>query len=318
MQQFDGRHQLSSSLAGAPIMCREKSFREMLLSPKLAFVMEAHDALSAKIVENAGFPGIWASGLSMSTALGVRDANEASWSQVLSVLEFMSDTTSIPILVDGDTGYGNFNSVRRLVKKLCQRNIAAVCIEDKIFPKTNSFLGEKQPLAEIDEFCGRIKAGKDSQLNEHFSIVARVEALIAGLSVGEALQRANAYCEAGADAILIHSKAGDASEIIAFCKQWNGRSPLIVVPTKYFRTPTDIFRENGISMIIWANHNIRAAMAAMENVCQKIFQEQSVVKVEETIAPLEGIFDLFDYEELSRAERRYLPPHPIAPSGRSK
>ncbi|HEX5688506.1 MAG TPA: isocitrate lyase/phosphoenolpyruvate mutase family protein, partial [Roseiflexaceae bacterium] len=147
------------------------AFRHELTSPDLSFVMEAHNGLSAKIAEETGFKSIWASGLSISAALGVRDSNEASWTQVLEVLEFMSDATSVPILVDGDTGYGNFNNVRRLVRKLCQRNIAAVCIEDKIFPKTNSFIGEGQPLAEIEEFCGKIKAGKDSQLDEDFSLI---------------------------------------------------------------------------------------------------------------------------------------------------
>ena len=111
--------------------------------------MEAHNGLSARIVEEAGFRGIWASGLSISAALGVRDNNEASWTQVLEVVEFMSDATHIPILLDADTGYGNFNNMRRLVKKLEQRGVAAVCIEDKLFPKTNSFINsERQPLAD--------------------------------------------------------------------------------------------------------------------------------------------------------------------------
>ena len=100
---------------------------------------------------------------------GVRDSNEASWTQVLEMLEFMADATSMPILLDGDTGYGNFNNVRRLVRKLEQRNIAAVCIEDKLYPKTNSFIdGNKQELADIDEFCSRIKAGKDAQQDDDF------------------------------------------------------------------------------------------------------------------------------------------------------
>src|SRR5262249_22074473 len=102
------------------------ALRRELISPDLSFLMEAHNGLSAKIVEEAGFAGIWASGLAISAALGLRDNNEASWTQVLDVLEFMADATTLPILVDGDTGYGNFNNVRRLVKKLCQRGIAGV------------------------------------------------------------------------------------------------------------------------------------------------------------------------------------------------
>ena len=137
-----------NSQAEAP--SKAARLRAMLTSPELEFLMEAHNGLSAKIVEEAGFKGIWASGLSMSAALGVRDSNEASWTQVMEVLEFMSDATTVPILVDGDTGWGNFNNMRRAVAKLCQRGIAGICIEDKLFPKTNSFIGEGQPLADID------------------------------------------------------------------------------------------------------------------------------------------------------------------------
>src|SRR5438874_9102378 len=136
---------------------KTQQFKRILQSKRLEFLMEAHNALSARIVEETGFSGIWASGLSISAALGVRDNNEASWTQVLEILEFMSDGTRIPILLDGDTGYGNFNNMRRLVHKLEQRGVAGVCIEDKIFPKTNSLLAGAHPLAEIEEFCGRIK-----------------------------------------------------------------------------------------------------------------------------------------------------------------
>src|SRR5919107_2674908 len=135
---------------------KSNQFRGLLHSPGLEFIMEAHNGISARIVEEAGFKGLWASGLALSAQFGVRDNNEASWTQVVDMLEFMSDATSIPILLDGDTGYGNFNNMRRLVKKLEQRNVAGVCIEDKLFPKTNSFIGENQPLADMDEFCGKI------------------------------------------------------------------------------------------------------------------------------------------------------------------
>src|SRR5215468_3580526 len=150
---------------------KTQQFKRLLQSRRLEFLMEAHNALSARIVEEARFGGIWASGLSISAALGVRDNNEASWTQVLEVVEFMSDATSVPILLDGDTGYGNFNSMRRLVHKLEQRGVAGVCIEDKIFPKTNSFIrGTAQPLADIDEFAGKIKAGKEAQRDDDFVI----------------------------------------------------------------------------------------------------------------------------------------------------
>lgn len=134
-------------------MKKTSELKNLIHSQHLEFLMEAHNGLSATIVEEAGFKGIWASGLSISASLGVRDNNEASWTQVLDVLEFMSDATSIPILLDGDTGYGNFNNARRLVKKLEQRSIAGVCIEDKLFPKRTRLLTAKPNRLPMSRKC---------------------------------------------------------------------------------------------------------------------------------------------------------------------
>ncbi|MBB6669652.1 phosphoenolpyruvate mutase [Cohnella nanjingensis] len=282
--------------------------RQLIQSKKMAFIMEAHNGLSAKIVQESGFKGIWASGLSMSAAMGVRDNNEASWTQVMDVLEFMSDATSIPILLDGDTGYGNFNNARRLVKKLEQRQIAGVCIEDKMFPKTNSFINaESQPLADIDEFCGKIKSMKDAQMDEDFVVVARVEAFITGRGQEEAFKRAEHYRQSGADAILIHSKRSDISEIESFMKEWGDRLPIVVVPTTYYKTPTSRLQELGVSLVIWANHNLRASIEAMQRISSQILQDANLLRVEGSVAPLEEVFRLQDAEELKLAEQRYLP-----------
>src|SRR3984957_19779776 len=286
---------------------RSAKLRRMLQSPQLEFLMEAHNGLSARIVREAGFKGIWASGLSISAQFGVRDNNEASWTQVVDMLEFMADASDLPILLDGDTGYGNFNNMRRLVRKLEQRGIAGVCIEDKQFPKTNSFLnGERQPLADIEEFVGKIAAGKDTQQDANFSIVARVEALIAGWGMDEALRRAEAYRLAGADAILIHSKLSKPDEIVTFAKEWARRSPLVIVPTRYYSTPTEVFRQAGISTVIWANHLLRAAASAMQGVAKEIFESQTLVNVEDRIVSVNEIFRLQDADEYSAAERIYL------------
>ncbi|TCP67538.1 phosphoenolpyruvate mutase [Sphingomonas sp. PP-CE-1G-424] len=284
--------------------------RHAIERPDLAFLMEAHSGLSAKIAEEAGFGGLWASGLSISASLGLRDSNEASWTQVLDVLEYMADACALPILVDGDTGYGNFNNVRRLVRKLGERNIAGVCIEDKLFPKTNSFIGEDQPLAEIGEFCGRITAGKDSQTSDDFVIVARIEALISSRPMEEALRRAEAYHAAGADAILIHSKKAEPTEIFEFCRRWGNRAPVVIVPTTYYATPTDLFREAGISTVIWANHLMRASITAMRETARTIHDEQSLSNVEGRVIPVKEVFRLMGNAELEEAERRYLPETP--------
>jgi len=287
---------------------KAKTLRKLIESKNLEFIMEAHNGLSAKIVEEAGFKGIWGSGLSISAAMGVRDCNEASWTQVLDTLEFMSDNTSIPILLDGDTGYGNFNNARRLVRKLEQRNIAGVCLEDKLFPKTNSLLDDQvQPLAEIPEFCGKIKAVKESQKDPDFVLVARVEAFIAGWPLEEALKRAEAYRKAGADAILMHSKKSTAEDIDAFMKEWKNRHPVIIVPTKYYKTPTDHFKKQGVNMIIWANHNMRACVTAMQKVCRQIHDDQSLLNVEKSVATVNEVFRLQGEDELRVAEKKYLP-----------
>ena len=286
---------------------KSEKLRALLTSDRLEFLLEAHNGISAQIVERSGFQGIWASGLAISAQFGVRDSNEASWTQVVDMLEFMSDATEVPILLDGDTGYGNFNNMRRLVKKLEQRSIAGVCIEDKQFPKTNSFIdGERQALAEIDEFCGKIKAGKDSQNNPEFSIIARVEALISGWGMDEALKRAQAYHQAGADGILIHSKKTGPDEILEFARAWDNRAPLIIVPTTYYSTPMEIFRHAKISLVIWANHTIRASVAAMEKISAEIYASESVTKVEDNIVPVKKLFALQGAEELSQARARYL------------
>lgn len=282
--------------------------KEMLTSDKLEFIMEAHNGLSAKIVEETGFKGIWGSGLSISAQLGVRDSNEASWTQVLDVIEFMSDNSTVPLLLDGDTGYGNFNNARRLVTKLEQRNIAGVCIEDKLFPKTNSLLDSRsQPLADINEFSMKIKAMKDTQQDPDFCVVARVEAFIAGWDCDEALRRAEAYRNAGADAILMHSKKSDPSDIEAFMKVWKNQGPVIIVPTKYYKTPVKTFEDMGISMVIWANHNLRASVQAIQQTSQQIYKDQSLMNVEEKIVSVKEVFRLQNDKELSEAEKKYLP-----------
>ena len=286
---------------------RPAELRSLLTSPELSFLMEAHSGLSAKIVEEAGFAGIWASGLSISASLGLRDNNEASWTQVLDVLEFMADASTRPILVDGDTGYGNFNNVRRLVRKLGERGIAGVCLEDKLFPKTNSFLGERQLLADTEEFCGRIRAGKDSQTDGDFCIVARTESLISGHPMDEALRRAEAYHAAGADAVLVHSKRSDFAEIAAFMRSWDGRCPIVIVPTTYYATPTDTLRAAGISTVIWANHLVRASIAAMRETARVIAQTGSLLEVEDRITSVRDIFRLTGNDELEAASLRYLP-----------
>ncbi len=291
-------------------MKRTTRLKQILQRPELDFILEAHDGVSARIVEDAGFAGIWASGLALSASLGVRDNNEISWTQVIDHVEFMADASGLPILLDGDTGHGNFNNVRRFVRKLEQRGIAGVCLEDKIFPKTNSLLpGEPQPLADPYEFAGRLKAARDSQADDDFCIVARTEALVSGMPMGEAFRRAEIYREAGADAILIHSRQTTAREVLEFAQSWGDRGPVVIVPTTYYATPTDVFKRAGFSLVIWANHMLRTAITAMEKNAKTIARDESLFNVEGEIASLSRVFQLQGMDELSAANARYLRPN---------
>lgn len=290
------------------MVARTTRLKQLINSPALTLILEAHNGLSARIAEEAGFGAIWASGLAIAASLGVRDSNEASWTQCLECVEFMADAASVPILMDGDTGYGNFNNVRRLVAKLEQRGVAGVCLEDKRFPKTNSYLaGSTQPLAAIDEFAGKIRAARDAQRDSDFVVIARTEALITGHGLGEALERAYAYRRAGADAILVHSARPDAQEVFAFKREWGDALPVIAVPTTYHATPTQLFRAYGFSALIWANHLLRSSIAAMQRTAADLFATQSPALIEPTIVPMQEVFRLQRVSELEAAERRYLP-----------
>ena len=287
---------------------KAKRLRELFTSKEVTILMEAHNGLSAKLAEEAGFEGLWASGLSISAALGVRDNNEASWTQVLEVLEFMNDATSLPILLDGDTGYGNFNNVRRLVRKLEQRDVGGVCLEDKLFPKTNSFIdGERQALASVDEFCGKIRAAKDTQKDPDFMVVARTEAFIAGWGLDEAILRATAYARNGADAILCHSKRADSDDVMSFMDHWKLDVPVVIVPTKYPTEPISSFVEAGVYNFIFANHSLRTVITALQQNLRTLRQTADLMSIEEQIVPVKEVFRLQNAQELKRSEQLYLP-----------
>ena len=286
-------------------MTHAETFRRNLFNGKLDLILEAHNGLSARIVEEAGFSAIWASGLSISSALGLRDCNEASWSQVVEITQSIHDAVSIPILFDGDSGFGNFNNVRHIVKRLSHYGIAGISLEDKLFPKMNSFITGAHALSPIEEFCGKIKAAQDSKCDPHFTVIARTEALIAGLGVEAALERAQRYHEAGADGIFIHSKTGDGLDILEFGRRWGKRSPLVVAPTTYIDTPLALLEQAGVSIYICANHLMRASIQAMRKAAGQIKKDNSISTINSDISSLKDVFSLLDYDELKNAERLY-------------
>ncbi len=278
---------------------------QLLQRPNLTPIVEVHSGLSARLADAAGFEALWASGFSISSLMGLRDSNEASWTQLLEVIEWITEATQRPLLVDGDSGHGNFNNARRLAMKLADRGAAGVCLEDKLFPKINSFIGDGQALADMAEFAGRIAAAKDACSSRGFAIVARTEALISGRGMNEALDRAAAYRDAGADAILVHSKQINADEVIAFARHWAQATPLIVVPTTFPDADQVALLEAGISAIIWANQSLRASAKAMAAIYEEI-RRCGKPTSPTMLASMQDIFTLLGYSDLDRDEGKYL------------
>lgn len=288
-------------------MTKLKKIRNLFSSRKLIRVMGAHNALSAKLVEKSGFDAVWASGLEISTSYALPDANILTMTDFFNAASSMNEAVTIPIIADCDTGFGNSNNVIHLVKKYEAAEIAAVCIEDKLFPKVNSFIPGRQELASIAEFVGKVLAAKNAQHDPDFMVIARVEALIAGWGMDEALKRAHAYIDAGADAILIHSKSGIPDEIYEFVDKWKNRAPLVVVPTKYYTVTANELQKKRISMVIYANHGIRASIKAMSEVFSSVYQSGCSAPVEDQIATLDEVFELQGMPQMKESELKYSP-----------
>ena len=289
-------------------MDKSAKLRELLEREGVIRLVGAHNALGARLIEKAGFEGVWASGLEISASYAVPDANIVSMSQYLDAARQMNEAVSIPIVSDCDTGYGNANNVIYMVKMFEAAGIAGVCIEDKKFPKDNSLLeGGRQNLASIEEFQGKIKAAKDTQESKDFVIIARLEALIASWGQEEALKRAHAYTDAGADVILIHSRKNTPDEVVEFIKRFNNRRPVVVVPTTYPMITIEELEKLKVKMVIYANHGLRAVIKAMEDVFEEIKRAGCINTIEDKIVPVRHIFELQGTLKMKKKEGKYLP-----------
>jgi phosphonopyruvate hydrolase len=270
-----------------------------------AVAMAAHNPMAAKLAAKAGFDAIWGSGFELSAAYAVPDANILSVDTHLELMRAIDEVQDKPVIADLDTGYGNAVNVAYLVPRYAAAGVAAVVIEDKTFPKDSSLRpGGRQVLVSSEEFQGKIEAAR---LPGGPLVIARTEALIAGLGQAETLRRGMAYAEAGADAVLVHSKEKTPVEIVEFCHAWAGPVPLVLVPTAY---PQLSFGEvaalRKVGLVICANHAIRAAVAAMRATFARILAEGGIAGVESSIASVAEIFDLQGDERMRELERRFL------------
>ena len=234
------------------------------------------------------------------------DANILPMGTHLEMMRAIGEVQDAPIIADIDTGFGNAVNVAYVVPRYVAAGVAAVVMEDKTFPKDSSLrAGGRQELVAVSEFQGKIEAAKAAAGGG--LVLARTEALIAGLGEAEALRRGESYVEAGADAVLIHSKQKTPDEILSFCRAWPGRVPLVLVPTSYPKLLfADVAALHKVGLIICGNHAIRAAVAAMQNTFRRILAEGGIAGVESDIAPVAEIFALQGDGRMRELERAYL------------
>ena len=285
-------------------MSKYEILRKKLEGNSIIKVGGAFDAMSAKLVEINGFDAVWAGSFAISATYAVPDASILTMTEFFDAASKMADTCKIPVIADCDTGYGGPSNVSRMVKKYENAGIAAICIEDKTFPKQNSLLenGQNNLISE-KEFVAKIIAAKDAKQDKNFIIIARVEALISGAGMDEALKRATAYEKAGADAILIHSKKKTPEEIFKFADLWEGNSPIVVVPTTYDSVKIDELIDHKIKLVIYANQTLRAAHASMNRMLKQIINSNSLSETEEEISSMEEIFNLQEMFDIKTKEK---------------
>ncbi|MEZ0230543.1 MAG: isocitrate lyase/phosphoenolpyruvate mutase family protein, partial [Planctomycetota bacterium] len=289
-------------------MEQAKRLRALLERKAPIVVAGAHSGLSARLVQQAGFDAIWASGFEISAAHGVPDANVLTQTETLSSAREMADATEIPVIADCDNGFGNAINVIRTVHDYEAAGIAAICIEDNVFPKRCSFYeGVKRELAAIDEHAGKVRAAKDAQRTKEFCVIARTEALIAGWGLDEALARGRAYADAGADMILVHSKQKTMDELKQFAAKWDRETPLVAVPTIYKTTKVDELYAHKYKLVIFANHALRASIKAMRETLAVLKKEQFAASVDDRIVKLQEVYDLVGVPDLEKNEAEYLP-----------
>ena len=264
----------------------------------------AFDAMSAKLIEINNFDAIWTGSFAISATHALPDASILTMTDFLNVSSSITESCQIPVIADCDTGFGGPSNVSHTVKKFESAGVAAICIEDKTFPKQNSLLknGSHQLISE-KEFVAKIIAGKEAKVNKNFMIIARTEALIAETGMDDAIARASAYESAGADAILIHSKKSSPDEILEFSKLWNGNIPLVVVPTTYPTVSIDDLIKNKFKMIIYANQTLRAAYSAINNVLKQLNNSKRISDITQEISSMDDIFNLQKMYEIKNQEK---------------
>ncbi len=273
-------------------MTKAQKLRALFKEKNIVRIVGAHDAIGARLATRHEFDGVWASGLEISTAHGVPDESILTEDQFFAAAQRINGASDLPVLCDCDTGFGGSDHIGSVVQKYENAGLAGIVIEDKQFPKKNSFSNHGHELLPVEEFAQKISTAKNAQTTAEFMVCARIESFIAGAGIDDALSRAHAYQDAGADAIVIHSKSDNPDEIYAFAEKFRRVIPLIAIPTSYYSVSADELFAHGFSLVIYANQGLRAAVAAMDTAFHAIARDRSTASIEKDIAPLSEIFNL--------------------------
>jgi len=289
---------------------RMRRLKRLMDAKPLVRIIEAHNGLTGLLAENTDvtvnnmkqeFDGIWISSLTDSTSKGKPDIEYVDLTSRLATISDILDVTTKPVIFDGDTG-GIPEHFVYTVKSLERLGISAIIIEDKIGLKQNSLFGTdvEQHQDTIDNFCHKIAVGKKAQVTDAFMIIARIESLISKAGIADALKRAQAYINAGADGIMIHSREKTPDEVLSFCQEYNkldNRKPLIVVPTTYNRITEKELSQAGANIVIYANHLLRSAYPAMLKTAKSILEFGRSYEAENNLMPISEIINLIPYGE---------------------
>ncbi len=303
---------------------RRGKIKALIKEGKLVRTMEAHNGLSGIVANNAKvegqsgdqvierqFDAIWESSLTDSSSKGHPDIEVISFDSRLHTINEILAVTDKPMIVDGDTG-GDSNNFEYMVTKLERAGVSVVIIEDKVFPKRNSLEGgTSQTLEDPDVFAQKIRRGKSVQISDDFMIIARLESLIAGKSMEDALARARTYLEAGADGIMIHSKSKSPDQVLEFSRQYRSilndlelDKPLVCVPTTYHTITEEELQAAGFNVVIYANHLLRAAYKSMLETAQTILLNQRSLEVDPLCAPVREIFKTVGFLDVKEKDQQ--------------
>ena len=290
---------------GTTPQLRLGSLRRLLAAKPLITFLDVHHALSGLIIEHTEvlvngksrqFDGMWGSSLTDSTAKGKPDIEAVDVSSRMSTLGEIIEVTTKPIIYDADTG-GQIEHFKFTVKTLERLGVSAAIIEDKTGLKKNSLFGNEVPQTQdtIENFCDKISSAKSVQVTEDFMVIARIESLILEAGMDDAIKRAEAYINAGADGIMIHSRQKDPAEILEFCRRYGefkNRKPLVAVPSSYNTITEDELEKAGVNVVIYANQLLRSAYPAMQDTARSILRHSRSAECDEQMMPIKEILEL--------------------------